>query len=87
MGRISDRTFEHLAPSDIAINRMRRMLVKAATGLQKDGSLPGSAQDSGLFERVRGGAFITPDGADWVESYKTNLESVTLSATMLQAAE
>ncbi len=87
MGRITDRTFEHLAPSDIAINRMRRMLVKAATTLQKDGTLPGNAVDPAVQQGVRGGAFITPNGADWVQSYRTNLQNVTLSATMLQAAE
>ena len=44
MGRITDRTFEHLAPSDVAVNRMRRQLVRAANSIAKDGAIVGSVE-------------------------------------------
>jgi len=87
MGPITDRTSEHLAPSDVAINRMRRLLVKAATAHAKEGALPPSATDPALVERVRGGQFVTPEGADWLSAYRDNLAKVVLRPPVAQAAE
>jgi hypothetical protein len=87
MGSITERTFEHLAPSDIAINRMRRQLVKAANTLAKDGTKPALAVNPSLVEGVRGGQFVTPKDADWLKAYHENLEKVTVRADMAQAAE
>jgi len=87
MGRITDRTFEHLAPSDVAVNRMRRQLVKAANTLAKDGSVPKVASNPEILNGVRDGAFMTPNGADWIKAYQESLENVTVRPDMAQAAE
>jgi phthalate 4,5-dioxygenase len=87
MGPITDRTWEHLAPSDVAINRTRRQLVRAATAFAKDGTLPKSARDPSILDGVRGGQFVTPNGVDWLAAYQENLEKVTLRPALARAAE
>jgi phthalate 4,5-dioxygenase oxygenase subunit len=69
MGPISDRTHEHLAPSDRMITETRRALLRAAEAYAKDGTLPAAASNPSAFARTRGGAFFTEDGADWIEAY------------------
>jgi hypothetical protein len=87
MGRITDRTFEHLAPSDVAVNRLRRQLVKAANTLTKDGTKPKVATDPSVLNGVRGGQFVTPNGADWLKAYRESLDNVTVRPDMAHAAE
>jgi phthalate 4,5-dioxygenase oxygenase subunit len=89
MGAITDRTFEHLAPSDMMINRVRRLLVKAATDFQKTGKAPKSATDPKVYDGLRGGQFVAPEGQDWLEAWRENLERTPLSSApaLAQAAE
>ena len=63
-----DRTLEFLAPSDLMITRVRRMLVQAAKDFKKDGTLPPSASDESLYARVRGGFFIADEKSDWLDA-------------------
>ena len=86
-GAIADRTFEHLAPSDIAITRTRRVLVKAATDYAKDGTLPKSARDPRQFEGVRGGWFTEKDGVDWLDGYRKQIAKAPLKYDAVQAAD
>jgi phenylpropionate dioxygenase-like ring-hydroxylating dioxygenase large terminal subunit len=87
MGEIVDRTEEHLAPSDQMITRTRRHIVKAAQMYAKDGTLPKSATDPTVYRSVRGGQFVTKEGADWIESYKHKIETAELKVPMAMAAE
>jgi phthalate 4,5-dioxygenase oxygenase subunit len=63
MGGVSDRTLEHLAPSDSAITQTRRYLMNAARDYAKDGTLPVSAARPEVISSVRGGFFMAPTGA------------------------
>ena len=87
MGEIVDRTEEHLAPSDQMITRTRRHIVKAAQAYAKDGTLPKSATDPSVYRSVRGGQFVTQEGADWVESYQHKIATAPLKAPVQMAAE
>ena len=62
--RIVDRTFERLAPSDVMITRVRRMLIKAATDHAADGSVPVSVERGDLYAGVRGGQIVAANGVD-----------------------
>ena len=57
-GRIVDRTREHLTPSDVAIVRFRRTVLRAAAAL-RDGVEPLAAQRHEAYA-VRGGGCIAP---------------------------
>ncbi len=61
--------------------------MKAARTYAKDGTLPKSASDPAAYRSVRGGKFIAPEGADWVESYKQKLDAAPLKAPLPMAAE
>ena len=64
MGRIMDRTREHLGTTDVSIIRARRMLLRAAARLREDGTPPpGSERPQDYY--VRSCAAILPPGADW----------------------
>lgn len=69
MGPISDRTFEHLAPSDVMINRTRRWLVRMVTKFRETGEAPKTARDADRFAGIRGGNFTIEDDTDWIEAY------------------
>ncbi len=87
MGPILDRPLEHLAPSDQAITRVRRLLVKAATDLEKTGEAPKSATDAAVYSGVRGGQFVASESADWLEAWRDNLAKAPLENVFAKAAE
>jgi phthalate 4,5-dioxygenase oxygenase subunit len=66
MGRIYDRSQEHLGPSDVGVLRFRRMLLKAVKAFAQDGTLP-PAIDPGTH-RVRAVALLLPEGASWEQA-------------------
>ena len=80
MGSISDRTLEHLAPSDRMITETRRALLRAADAYAKDGTLPAAATDPSAFARTRGGAFFTEEGADWIEAYEEIMSAAPIAS-------
>ena len=87
MGEIVDRTFEHLAPSDIMITRTRRRLVKAAVAFAEKGELPGSYGRVDAFDGVRGGNYQAPEGIDWIEGYRDQIARSPLDTITVKAAE
>lgn len=69
MGEIVDRSFENLAPSDIAIARFRRMLLNTVKAFA-EGERPPSADHPELFARVRGGFYTTTASGDWLDLHR-----------------
>ena len=55
-GLISDRTTEHLGPTDLAIVRFRRMMLNGATEL-RDGKVPAAANNGAAYQ-LRGGSAV-----------------------------
>ena len=87
MGPITDHSWEHLAPSDQMIAETRKFLLRAARDHQKSGKLPESAVEPGLTAHERGGNYVEPDGADWLQSYRARVASVSAPAPKADAAE
>jgi phenylpropionate dioxygenase-like ring-hydroxylating dioxygenase large terminal subunit len=67
MGRIYDRSSEHLGTSDAMIIRVRRRLLGAADALATN-SVPPPAVDRPGAYLVRAGEVILPQDVDWLES-------------------
>ncbi len=64
MGDIYDRTHEHLGTTDMAVIRMRRMLIKAARDLA-NGAEPPAIDGSMPFAKIRSAERIMDHGEDW----------------------
>ena len=69
MGRIYDRTHEHLGQTDGGIIRTRKRLLDAAKALAEKGIEPPGVRNPEYY-RVRTGELLLPEGADWVEETK-----------------
>jgi phthalate 4,5-dioxygenase len=63
MGPVVDRTQEQLASTDLAISRMREILIVAARGLA-DGAAPPAVGDLD-YESIKGAEKILESGEDW----------------------
>ncbi len=74
MGPITDRTFEHLSPSDEMIARMRRKMVRLVQAYEKDKAtkLPG-VDEPGVYRPNRAGNFIAPKTKPFREAYEEML--------------
>jgi phthalate 4,5-dioxygenase len=70
MGRIVDRTQEHLASSDKMIIMTRRRLLAAAQAFSKDKVSPEDVQKPEVFNGQRSGEMIIKEDADWLQEYK-----------------
>ena len=82
MGRVANRSIEHLGVSDTGIIRTRRALIKAARLLRDFGVEPESVWDSGVY-RTRSAAVVLPREAEWVEAsaeYRETNPSVNFAA-------
>ncbi|HXP74119.1 MAG TPA: Rieske 2Fe-2S domain-containing protein [Stellaceae bacterium] len=79
MGGIVDRSFENLAPSDIAVARNRRMLLNTVQAFQK-GVRPPSADNPQLYAKVRGGYYTTTKDGDWLALHKEEAEKLRQAA-------
>ncbi len=66
MGRIADRTIEHLGQTDMQLIRTRRRLINAARALAETGAPPPGAHNPEYY-RVRSGEIFLPKDADWVK--------------------
>jgi phthalate 4,5-dioxygenase len=66
MGAIYDRSREHLGTTDLAVIRMRRMLIKAARELEQ-GVEPIGLDGSMAFDKIRSAERILDHGQDWRE--------------------
>jgi hypothetical protein len=69
MGAISDRESENLAPSDIMIVRVRRLLLDAARAWKEEGKLHYSAEHPEAYGGVRGGHLVAHRDRDWLDVY------------------
>ena len=87
MGTILDRTLEHLAPSDRMITTVRRMLIRAAGDFKKSGTVPKSATDHTVYDRVRGGHFSADETRDWLEAYAARVANHPWEAVLPRAAD
>ena len=79
MGGIVDRSFENLAPSDIAVARNRRMLLNTVEAFRK-GVRPPSADNPRLYSGVRGGYYTTTEAGDWLTLHKNEVEKLRRAA-------
>jgi len=66
MGPIYDRTSEHLGTTDLAIIRMRRLLIKAAEDLQKGIDPPGT-DPAYPYREIRSAEKILGPVEDWTK--------------------
>ncbi len=67
MGKINDRTKEHLGTTDLAIIAARRRLVKAARALQESGATPPGVHNPEWYD-VRAAAVELPRNVSWYEA-------------------
>jgi phenylpropionate dioxygenase-like ring-hydroxylating dioxygenase large terminal subunit len=86
MGDISDRTLEHLAPSDRMITMTRRRLLKAIRDLSTTQQLPTTVRDPAIYRGARGGSFVAPSTLDWKEAYAQRLGTAVSPLGMLRVA-
>jgi len=68
MGPIYDRSREHLGTTDQFIIRARRMMIRAARALERDGIVPPGVDTPEVY-RQRSGEIILPRTQDWWETY------------------
>jgi phthalate 4,5-dioxygenase oxygenase subunit len=73
MGRIVDRSKEHLGSTDRAIITMRSMLLKAIDTAEEGGTPPGL--DPETHRNVRAYDDFVKAGSDWWELFKPNIEA------------
>ena len=66
MGKILDRSHEHLGTSDRAIIQMRQLLLEACADVERGEAPRGSHPDS--FRNVRPADHLIPVGANWQEA-------------------
>jgi nitrite reductase/ring-hydroxylating ferredoxin subunit len=72
MGPIVDRSMEHLAPSDLAVARSRRRLLKAVKALRDKNAIPPGVDQPDAYDTWSG--YVTaPEEQDWREVYAANL--------------
>ena len=68
MGKISDRTREHLGASDSMVIKTRQSIMRAARNLQ-EGIIPPTVDHPELYQE-RSGGVILPKDAKWYEATK-----------------
>ena len=86
MGEISDRTLEHLAPSDRMITLTRRRLLEAARALRDHGTVPPLVDNPHVSTGARSGDLIVPSGPSWLDAYEQTM-SGALHPALPRAAE
>lgn len=67
MGKIYDRTWEHLGTSDTAIIRARKRMIDAARALRSSGTVPPTVDDPSLY-RIRATVAALPRDVSWLEA-------------------
>ncbi len=65
MGAISDRTREHLGTSDLAIIRMRRILLRSLREFEESGRAPVGLRSPVSYRDLRGEERTVPIDTDW----------------------
>jgi phthalate 4,5-dioxygenase oxygenase subunit len=72
MGGIFDRSHEHVVPADMAVVRLRRLLIKAAKTLA-DGTEPVGLDRPISTEKISGAAGIVTAGSSWSDLVPGNV--------------
>ncbi len=72
MGRIVDRTREHLGPADRAIIQARRLLLQAIKTVQ-EGGVPGGIEPT--YYHLRAGQGVIPADMDWRQLIEPELSA------------
>jgi len=67
MGKIFDRSQEHLGSSDAMVIRTRRRLLDAARALEESGTIPPGVDHPEVY-RQRSGGVVLPEATNWVEA-------------------
>jgi hypothetical protein len=75
MGRVADRTREHLVATDAGIATARRRLIRAARALAESGAAPPGTDPK--EQRVRSVAIVLPIGQPFVEGARDALVAET----------
>ncbi|HEY3117414.1 MAG TPA: Rieske 2Fe-2S domain-containing protein [Chloroflexota bacterium] len=76
MGRIFDRTFEHLGTTDAMVVKIRERLIAAAKALRDEGVTPPGVDRPELY-RLRSAIVNLPRDVDWVEATREIRKSHT----------
>jgi phthalate 4,5-dioxygenase oxygenase subunit len=79
MGRIVDRSREHLGPADKAIIQARRLLLQAIKTMQEGGTPSGI---NPTYYTVRAPEGVLPRDADWRELFTTETDTVEILQTV-----
>jgi phenylpropionate dioxygenase-like ring-hydroxylating dioxygenase large terminal subunit len=74
MGPITDRSREHLSPSDLMIARTRRRILRAARDLADNGVPPPGVSDPFVYRAARSGEMVVTSGDHWEDVYQTKLK-------------
>jgi hypothetical protein len=74
MGRINDRTTEHLGTTDSFIIRTRRRLIAMAKALAEQGITPIGVDTPAVY-RQRSGEMVIPRSQDWWNAYEQKREA------------
>ena len=70
MGRIVDRTQEHLGTSDKMIIMTRRRLLKSLQAFREQNAVPDGVANPDIYFGPRAGEMMLQQEADWLESYQ-----------------
>jgi phthalate 4,5-dioxygenase oxygenase subunit len=87
MGAITDHAFEHLAPSDQMIARVRRRLLRAARAFAEKGTVPPGVDDPDVYLKARGGEFLSASTDDWLAIYYQRLADAKPLSELVAGAE
>jgi hypothetical protein len=79
MGRIADRSREHLGPADKAVIQARRLLLRALRIVQEGGT-PGAVKPT--YYALRAAEGVVPRGADWRKLLTPDMEAVEILETV-----
>jgi phthalate 4,5-dioxygenase len=74
MGKINDRTIEHLGTTDQFIIRVRRKLMAMARALEERGETPVGVDTPEVY-RQRSGEMVLPRATDWWSAYEQMREN------------
>ncbi|NQV57693.1 MAG: Rieske 2Fe-2S domain-containing protein [Rhodospirillales bacterium] len=73
MGPISDKTWEHLSPTDTLITATRKRIINAVNAYKKDGALPPKSRLAKTVHGVRSGSFTAPKHVTWLDAYEQQM--------------
>jgi len=82
MGKINDRTTEHLGTTDQFIIRTRRRMIALAKAFNDQGITPPGVDNPEIY-RQRSGEMVLPRSMDWWEAYKDVREKINAGATQV----